>query len=64
MYVFGSRWRRRRGEWMRGMGLGFAYPIGTRKVLDVCVFGLRWCRCGMGRGLGLGSGGWSAVMSM
>ena len=33
-----------RGEWMRGLGLGFNNHVGTGGVLDVCVFGLRWCR--------------------
>ena len=31
-------------EWMRGFGLGFTNPVGTGRVLVVCVFGLRWCR--------------------
>ena len=30
---------------------------GVGGVLDVCVFWLRWCRWGVGRGLGPGSGG-------
>ena len=45
---------------MRGLGLGFTNPVGTRGVLDVCVFWLRWygwCGWVMGRGLGPGSGG-------
>ena len=25
------------GEWMRGLGLGFTNPVGTRGVLDVCL---------------------------
>ena len=25
------------GEWMRGLGLGFTYPVGTGAVLDVCL---------------------------
>ena len=38
MYVFGSGRRRRRGgEWMRGLGLGFTIPVGTGGVLDVCL---------------------------
>ena len=28
-------------EWIKGLGLGFTNPVGTRGVLDVCVFGLR-----------------------
>ena len=40
------------GEWVRG--LGFINPVGTRGVLNVCVFWLRW---GMGRWLVPGSGG-------
>ena len=31
-------------ERMRGLGLGFNSPVGSRGVLDVCLcFGLRWC---------------------
>ena len=26
-----------RGEWMRGLGLGFTNPVGTGVVLDVCL---------------------------
>ena len=38
MYVFGSgRCRRRGGEWMRGLDLGFTNPVGTGGVLDVCL---------------------------
>ena len=59
MYVFGSgrRWWRG-GEWMRGLGLDFTNPVGTERVLDVCLcFGcggvaVGGCRWGMGRGLG------------
>ena len=48
-----------RGEWMRGLGLGFTNPAcGNRgSVGRVSVFWLRWCRRGVGRGLGPGSGG-------
>ena len=48
---------------MRELGLGFTNPVGTGGVLDVCVFWLRWCRWGVGRGLGPGSGavGWCYV---
>ena len=44
------------GEWMRELGLGFTNPVGTGGVLDMClcVFWLRWCRWGVGRGLGPG----------
>ena len=46
------------GEWARGMGLGITNPVGTGGVLEVCLFfWLRWCRWGVGRGLGPGSGG-------
>ena len=38
MYMFGSRWlRRRRGELMRGLGLGFTNPVETGGVLEVCL---------------------------
>ena len=59
MYVFASGWRRKRGgEWMRGLDLGFTNPVGTRGVLVVCLcLGCVWCRWGVGRGLGPGSGG-------
>ena len=26
-----------RGEWMRGLGLGFTKPVGTGEVLNVCL---------------------------
>ena len=30
MFVFGSECLRRRGgEWVRGLSLGFTYPVGT-----------------------------------
>ena len=55
MYVFGSgRCVWRGGEWMRGWGLGFANPVGTRGVLDLCPC---WC-CG-----GVGSVGGEWVLS-
>ena len=38
------------GEWMRGLDLGFAIPVRTGGVLDVC--GLRW---------GVGKGAWTKV---
>ena len=50
MFDSGRRgWRG--GEWMRGLGLVFTNPVGTWGVLDVYL-----C-CGVGRGLGPGSGG-------
>ena len=45
-----------RGEWMRELGLGFTNPVGMGSVGHVSVFWLRWCRWGVGRGLGPGSG--------
>ena len=54
-------------EWVRELGLGFTNPVGDRgSVWDMCLcFWLRWCRWGVGRGLGpgVGSGG-GGVMSM
>ena len=52
--MFGSGWRGWRGgvEWMRGLGLGFTNPVGTKGVLEVCLcFG-----CGGVSGVGWGSG--------
>ena len=38
MYVFDSgHGRRRGGEWMRGLHLGFTNPVGTGDVFDVCL---------------------------
>ena len=56
MYVFGT-------GLMRELGLGFTNPVGAVGVFDMCVSWLRWCRCGVGRGLGPGSGavGWFYV---
>ena len=55
-----------RGEWMRGLGLGFTNPVGTWGVLDVCLcFGVRWyglCRWGVDRGLDQGLEGCCGVM--
>ena len=45
------------GELMRGLGLGFTNPVRKGCVGRVSVFGLRWCRWGVGRGLGPGYGG-------
>ena len=42
---------------MRGLGLCFTNPVGTRGVGRVSMFVLRWCRWGVGRGLGPASGG-------
>ena len=39
MYVFGSgRCGWRGGKWMRELGLGFTNPVGTGRVLDMCLF--------------------------
>ena len=46
-------------ERVSGLGLGFTNPVGTGAVLDVSVFGLRWCkwfRWGVCRMLGPRSG--------
>ena len=44
MYVFGlGRGRRCGAEWVRGLGLGFTSPVGTRGVWDVCP-----CLCCIG----------------
>ena len=48
------------GEGVSGLSLGLTNPVGTGRVLDVSVFGLRWCgwyRWGVDRGIGSGSGG-------
>ena len=70
MYVFGSGRRGwRRDEWMRRLGLGFTNPVGTGKVLDVCL--CLGCGCGVGGvggewvgGLDQGLEGWGVVMSV
>ena len=49
---------------MRGLGLGFDNPMTTGGVLDMCVFGLPWCRCGVGSGIGPGLEGWGGVISV
>ena len=37
---------------MRGLGLGLTNPVREGgSVGRVCVFGLRWCRWGVGKGL-------------
>ena len=51
------------GEWMR-IGLGFTNPVGTGGVLDMCVFWFGWCRWGVGRGLGQGSGAVGLVLCL
>ena len=53
------------GEWMRGLGLGFTNPVGTRGVLDVCL----WFGCGgVGEevvwGLHQGLEEWGGVLSV
>ena len=55
----GAVWVERGDEWMRELVLGFTNPVGT----NVSVFWLRWCRWGVGRWLGPGSGavGWCHV---
>ena len=67
--MFGSVRRGwRGGEWMRGLGLGFTYPVGTGGVLDVCLclgcgdvggVGEEWVW-----GLDQGLEGWGGVMSV
>ena len=39
------------------LGFDFTNSVGTGGVGRVSVFWLRWCRWGVGRGLGTGSGG-------
>ena len=49
--MFGSG--QRRGDWMRGLGLGFTNPVGTGgSVGRVSVFGFRWCVGGVGEDVG------------
>ena len=49
----GDEW----GEWIRGLDLGFTNPVRTEGVLDGCVWvAVVWCRWGVGRGIGPGSG--------
>ena len=61
--MFGSGRRGwRGGEWMRGLCLEFTNPVGTGGVCHrrVSVFWLLWCgwcMWGVGRWLGVGSGG-------
>ena len=54
--VWLGRHRKRGGEWMRGLGLGFTNPVGTG---GVSVSGLQWCRWGVG--LNQGMEGWYYV---
>ena len=43
-----TTWVERGGEWMTGLGLGFTNPMGTGRVLEVCLcFG-----CGSVGGVG------------
>ena len=50
------------GEWMRKLGLGFTNYVGAGGVLDMLRW-CGWCKWGVGRGLGPGSGavGWYYV---
>ena len=52
-----------RGEWIKGLGLGFTNPVGTGRVLDVCL-----CCGGVhGKwlgGLDRGLEGWGGDMSV
>ena len=60
----GAVWVENGGEWMRELGFGLYQSCGDRgSVGYVSVFWLRWCRWGVGRGLGQGSGavGWCYV---
>ena len=52
VYMFGSgrcAWRGGGGEWMRELCLGFTNPVGTGRVLDMCLY----IGCG-----GVGGGEW------
>ena len=45
------------------IGLGFYQSCGNRgSVGRVSVFWLRWCGCGVGRGLDQGLEGWGGIM--
>ena len=33
----GAVWMERESEWIRGLGLSFANPVGKGGVLDVCM---------------------------
>ena len=63
----GAAWVER-GEWMRGLGLGFTNPVGTGGVLDVCLcFGCGGLGDGCVEcvgGLDQGLDGWGGVMSV
>ena len=54
----GVVWVERRGEWIRGLGLGFTNPVGTGRVLS--VLWLWWCR---GGGSEEWVGAWTRVWS-
>ena len=46
------------GEWMRELGLGFTNPVGTGRVLDMCLcFGCSGVGGVGGGGTRVGSGG-------
>ena len=67
--MFGSGRRGcRGGEWMRGLGLGFTSPVGTGRVLDVCLcFGYGGVGSVGGEwvgGLDQGLDRWGGVMSL
>ena len=71
MYVPGSGRRERRSdEWMRGLCLGFTNPVGTGRVLYVCLclgcrgVGCGWCRWGWVECSDQGLEGWGGVMSV
>ena len=50
---------------VRGLGLDFTHPGGTRGKWDVSVFGLRWCWGGESvGGLGQGLEWWDGVKSV
>ena len=52
-----------RGEWMRGLGLGFTNPVVTGGVLVVCWVPVVWVvQVGVVRGLDQGFEGWGSVM--
>ena len=63
MHVFGSgRCGWRGGEWMRELGLGFTNPVGTGRVLDMCLcFG---CGGVGGEWMGLGPGSGAVVFCL
>ena len=61
MYVFGSgRCRKIWGLVNERIGFGLYQSCLNRGSVGR-VFGLRWCRWGVGRGYGPGSGGWCYI---